>query len=77
MGTWLNDKIVHIPIVENLNNKLADSAADLLPKGARNLINDVVDTYNAVEAKVVPVVNFVNECASTAKKVADTIFGWF
>ena len=74
MGTWLNDKIVHIPIVEHINNKLSDSVADLIPSGMRNGMNAVIDGYNKMSAKIEPMETFVSTCVDVGKKVANTLF---
>lgn len=74
MGTWLNNKIVHIPIVEHINNKLSDAVADVIPSGMRNGMNTVIDGYNKMSAKVEPMEKFVSTCVGVGKKVADTLF---
>ena len=74
MGTWLNDKIVHIPIVEHINNKLSDSVADLIPSGMRNGMNTVIDGYNKMSSRIEPMETFVSTCVDVGKKVADTLF---
>ncbi len=74
MGTWLNNKIVHIPIVEHINNKLSDAVADVRPSGMRNGMNTVIDGYNKLSAKVEPMEKFVSTCVDVGKKVADTLF---
>ena len=74
MGTWLNNKIVHIPIVEHINNKLSDAVADVIPSGMRNGMNTVIDGYNKLSAKVEPMEKFVSTCVDVGGKVADTLF---
>ena len=75
-ATSVNQKVMSIPVVQNINNWLADSVADALPAGARNGMNTVIEVYNDVQKAVKPVAKLVSTCASVASKVASTLFGW-
>lgn len=75
-AAYLNKMVVNIPIVQNINNWLADSVADAIPDGARNAMDDVIDVYNDVKKAIEPAAKLVSTCASVASKVASTLFGW-
>ena len=75
-ATTVNRKVMSIPVVQNVNNWLADTAADAIPDGARNLMNDVIDDYNKVQRAIEPIEHLVSTCASVASSVANTLFGW-
>lgn len=76
IASWINNEIVNIPIVHKFTYWLADTCSDLIPGGARNLMNDVVDTYNDVKRAIKPITDLWSDVTSVASKVSDTLFGW-
>lgn len=76
IASWINNKIVNCPIVHKFTYWLANTCSDLIPGGARNLMNDVVDTYNDVKKAVKPIEDLWDDCKSAGSSIAKTLFGW-
>ena len=65
----MNNKILSIPLVQNVNNWLVNTANELVPSGVSNVVDDVASAYNAGKS-------VVKECESAGSAIVHGLFGW-
>lgn len=58
-----------IPIVQHVSNWIINTASEIIPPGARNVINDVATAYNTGKS-------FVDDCKRAADGICGGLFGW-
>jgi hypothetical protein len=67
--SYVNKKILAIPLVANVNNWLVNTADEMVPSGVRNVVDDVAEVYNAGKS-------IVSACESAGKAIVHGLFGW-
>jgi len=67
--SYVNDEVLSIPLVQNVNNWLVNTADEYVPSGVRNVIDDVADVYNTGKS-------VVDACESAGSAIVHGLFGW-
>ena len=67
--SYVNDKVLSIPLIQNANNWMIDTADEYVPSGVRNVVDDVADVYNAGQ-------DVWDACESAGEDVIGGLFGW-
>ena len=68
--SYVNDQIMQIPLVQNVNNWLINTANELVPSGVRNVVDDVADAYNNAKSSV------ESACEHAGSAIVHGLFGW-
>jgi hypothetical protein len=66
--SYVNDKVLSIPLIQNANNWTIDTADEYVPSGVRNVVDDVADVYNAEQ-------DVWDACESAGEDVIGGLFG--
>jgi len=66
--SYVNDKILSIPLVQNVNNWLVNTADEFVPGGASNAIDAVAFAFGTS--------GIVDACESAGSAIVNGLFGW-